>query len=262
MDAHVTDCPTVHVRKRQTFWTQDIDINSHWMELQLLVLALGTGIQDAVVYPQFGCFVSNQTGNTVVFAVGALSSRGPHAVASLISLPAIATSLGLFIASIFITGQLANSLGVVQRRWWLISTSLLQCAVISIAAALLYQLPDASHASSGLGLLTIALLAFSAGAQVGMVRALKITDITTAMATAAWIDVLIDPKWSAPLTQNRGRNRRVGFLLSLVVGSFIGAAAHAELGSGFAIILSLLTRLLATGTCLVLPTRSSSSEAA
>lgn len=261
MNAHVTDRPTTHVRKSSTFWAQDIDINSHWVELQLFILALGTGIQDAVVYPQFGCFVSNQTGNTVVFAVGALSRRGAHPIVSSVSLPATATSLGLFIASLFITGQLANFLDVVQRRWWLFSTSLFQCAVIAIAAALLYRLPGASHASNGLSLLVISLLAFSSGAQVGMVRALKITDITTAMATAAWIDVLIDPKCFAPLTQNRGRNRRVGFLLSLVVGSFIGAAAHAELGPGFAVILSLLTRLLATGTCLVLPTRSISSEA-
>lgn len=253
MRAHTNNRECVEVRKRPAFWAQNIDTNSHWVELQLFILALGTGIQDAVVYPQFGCFVSNQTGNTVVFAVGALSHQGPHPAASTVSLPAIATSLGLFIAGVFSTGQFANSLSAVRRRWWLISTSMFQCALIAIAAALLYQLPDASHASNGLGLLTIVLLAFSSGAQVGMVRALKITDITTAMATAAWIDILIDPKWFAPPSENRGRNRRVGFLLCLVIGSFIGAAAHAELGPGFAVILSLITRLFATAVCLFSP---------
>ncbi|KAH0333256.1 hypothetical protein KCU81_g9919, partial [Aureobasidium melanogenum] len=194
-----------------------------------------------------------ETGNTVVFAVAALSHQGPHPAASTVSLPAIATSFGLFIADVFITGQLANFLSAVRRKWWLISTSMFQCALIAIAAALLYQLPDASHALNGLGLLTITLLAFSSGARVGMVRALKITDITTAMATAAWIDILIDPKWFAPPTENRGRNRRVAFLLCLVIGSFIGAAAHAELGPGFAVILSLVTRLLATAVCVFGP---------
>lgn len=237
----------------QKFWTGNIDTNAHLVEMQLFVLALGTGIQDAVVFPQFGCFVSNQTGNTVVVALGSLLRKGSNPIVTDISLPAIGTSLGIFIIGVFSMGQLANHLHAVRCRWWLVATSLFQCALIAIAAALLYQSSEASQVSKGLGLFTLSLLAFSSGAQVGMVRALKITDITTAKATAAWIDILTDPEWLAAPTKNRGRNRQMGFLLSLVVGSFIGAATHALVGSGFAVVMSLIARLLATGSCVACP---------
>lgn len=67
-----------------------------------------------------------------------------------------------------------------------------------------------------------------------MSRSLKITEITTAMATAAFIDVVVDP--SLAKLRNRLRNRRVGFLFMLCAGCFAGAFAQRDLGSTFPIL--------------------------
>ena len=59
----------------------------------------------------------------------------------------------------------------------------------------------------------ITLLAFSSGAQVAAARAFRMTEISIAMATAAWVDIVIDPKLF--VKENCARNRRVSFLAAL-----------------------------------------------
>lgn len=74
-----------------------------------------------------------------------------------------------------------------------------------------------------------------------MARGVKITEITTAMATAAYIDVLVDPKLLA--RHNRSRNRRIIFLINLAGGSFAGAYIHKATTSAFALLISALIKL-------------------
>lgn len=106
----------------------------------------------------------------------------------------------------------------------------------------------------------LAMLALSSGAQVGMVRALKITDITTAMATAAYIDVFIDPNLFAGVTRNRQRNRRVGFLGMLIAGSFVGAVLYRYVGSSATLGICAGIKGLVTG--LFLLNKGTNEEAA
>lgn len=40
-----------------------------YLEIELLFLAFGIGIQDATTFPDYLCFASNQTGNTVFLAI-------------------------------------------------------------------------------------------------------------------------------------------------------------------------------------------------
>jgi uncharacterized membrane protein YoaK (UPF0700 family) len=47
-----------------------------FIELQLLLLTFIIGVQDAIAIPDFKCFASNQTGNTVILAVGAAGIGG------------------------------------------------------------------------------------------------------------------------------------------------------------------------------------------
>lgn len=102
-----------------------------------------------------------------------------------------------------------------------------------------------------LGRLIVGLLAFSSGSQVAVVRSLKITDITTAMATAAYIDIFIDPKLFAKLCENRARNRRILFLVMLVLGSFAGAGVGRKAGLGVAVAVSGGLKMVVTGMFLV-----------
>ncbi|RAH48958.1 YoaK family protein [Aspergillus brunneoviolaceus CBS 621.78] len=192
------------------------------LEAQLLLLSFAIGIQDAAAWRDYGCFASNQTGNLLFLAIGGagLASSEDY------SFRHLGMSLGAFVAGGLVLGQLGNGLGAVRRRWWLLASSLLQTGMVFAAAGMWQKAEKEGEATT---LATLFLLAFSSGAQVAMGRALKITDITTAMATAAYVDVVIDPallRW-----RNRKRNRRVLFLGLLTAGCFVGAAVEKVAGS-------------------------------
>ncbi len=82
-----------------------------------------------------------------------------------------------------------------------------------------------------------------------MARGLQITEITTAMATAAYVDIFIDEKMFE--RRNRRRNRRIAFLLSLFAGSFAGAFAYKALGSAFALVVSGIGKATVTVSLVV-----------
>jgi uncharacterized membrane protein YoaK (UPF0700 family) len=211
------------------YLTASIQINIV-VEAELLLLAFATGMQDATTFPDYHCFASNQTGNTVLLAVGAAGIAG-----SLFSLPNIGVSLGLFVAGALIMGQLGHVVGG-RRRVWLLVSNAVQTALVFAAAGLQYRGGSVVEAEGATAKGVIAMLAFSAGAQVAMARSTKIAEITTAMATAAWVDLLVDERLLAG--RNRGRNRRALFLLSLFAGSFAGAFVYQRVGSAFALVIS------------------------
>ncbi len=114
------------------------------------------------------------------------------------------------------------------------------------AWALQYRQPI--HAD-GTAMTVIALLAFASGAQMAMARGLRITEITTAMATAAWVDIIVDPElWTR---KNKGRNRRMAFLISLISGAFVGAWAYRIMGSAFVLLISAIGKIIVTAALLV-----------
>ncbi|KAL4725850.1 hypothetical protein ACLX1H_006524 [Fusarium chlamydosporum] len=154
------------------------------LEVQLLLLTFSTGIQDAVSYPDFKCFASNQTGNSVVLAVGLAGHDN-----SAFNMSNVALSLGMFLAGTILTGQLANFVGP-RGRMWLITSHLVQTLLTFLAAIIHPKYSPSGNSPSSLG--SLALLAFASGAQVASMRPFRIQEITTAMATAAWVDLLID----------------------------------------------------------------------
>lgn len=119
-----------------------------------------------------------------MLAVGLLDDR---ASSLMLSVPTILLSLGCFLGGVLAFGQLANLLHATHARWWLLASSLAQTALSAAATALQHRHPHAATTNATvLGKAVLALLALSAGAQVAMVRELKVTDMTTAMATAAF----------------------------------------------------------------------------
>ncbi|KAF2665165.1 hypothetical protein BT63DRAFT_429102 [Microthyrium microscopicum] len=205
------------------------------LELELLLLAFGTGIQDACTYPDFFCFASNQTGNTVLLAIG-VSGLAPGAF----QFENIGISLSLFLAGGWVAGQIGNVVGT-RRRLWLLLSSLIQTAMVWAAVAIQYCYPVVKNGPTSY--LVLSLLAFSSAAQVAMSRGLKITEITTAMATAAYVDLVIDPNLYKGT--NRGRNRRFAFLLALAGGSFAGAFANKGVNSAFALLIAAIIKTIA-----------------
>lgn len=206
------------------------------LETQLLTLSFAIGMQDAAIWPEYTCFASNQTGNTLFLAIGVAGiAHDTYSFANM------GMSLGMFVAGGLVMGQLGNLMGV-RRRLWLLLTSLVQTALVFAALTIQYTLPLQRDGPAALG--AIACLAFSSGGQVAMSRSLKITEITTAMATAAYIDVVVDPSLLA--LRNRFRNRRVLFLVMLTTGCFAGAFAERAVNSSFALLWSGIAKAIVT----------------
>lgn len=207
-------------------------------ETELLVLTFCTGIQDATTFPDYHCFASNQTGNTVMLAMAVLL---PEVTNELFVTKNIGVSLGFFLAAGWITGQLSHVIGP-RSRLWIVFCNLLQTVLVFIAAAIQYEY--GVQLESTKTMIVVGFLAFAAGSQVVLSRSLAITEISTAMATAAWVDLLIDQKLFA--VHNRARTRRVGFLAALVAGAFFGAYVYRSLGSATAILFSGVGKLIVT----------------
>jgi len=171
---------------------------------------------------------SNQTGNTALLAVGALR-LAPEKV----NLTNVGISLGLFIIGGTMLGQLGHVVGR-TRRWWLITTNILQTCLILGAAALRHWV--AITKESPYRYVVISLIAFASGGQVAMARTVNVPEITTAMVTSAYIDFFVDPKLL--IRCNRSRDRRFFFVLTLLVGSFIGAVGYQEVSASFSLLLA------------------------
>ncbi len=151
----------------------------------------------------------------------------------------IGVALSLFLAAGWLTGQLSHIIGP-RCRLWLIFCNFTQSVLVFIAAALQYKYGvelEAPHT-----FVIIGLLAFAAGSQVVQSRSLAMTEISTAMATAAWVDLMIDP--NLLVLKNRPRTRRVAFLFTLVLGSLVGAFIYKTAGSAVALLVSAAGKFL------------------
>ncbi|OAQ98202.1 hypothetical protein LLEC1_02299 [Akanthomyces lecanii] len=220
-----------------THFTQEIR-PTLFAELQLLILTFCTGIQDATTFPDYHCFASNQTGNTVFLCLAIVF---PQFNGDMFITSNIGMALGVFLGAGWLTGQLSHIVGP-RKRWWLILCNLLQTALALAAAAVQYKFGVAERGPSALAV--IGLLAGASGSQVVQSRSLAMTEISTAMATAAWVDLMIDQKLF--VVKNRPRTRRVAFLVALVAGCLIGALIYKEVGSATAIAVSGAGKLVVT----------------
>lgn len=207
-------------------------------ETELLILTFCTGIQDATTFPDYHCFASNQTGNTVMLALAVLLPEKTH---ELFVTGNIGVSLGCFLAAGWVTGQLGHFIGP-RSRYWIVLCNFFQTILVLIAAAIQYKFGIELESTNTL--VIVGLLAFAAGSQVVLSRSLAITEISTAMATAAWVDLMIDKDLLA--MHNRARTRRACFLAALVAGAFLGACVYRNLGSASAILLSGIGKLIVT----------------
>ncbi|KAJ9157404.1 DUF1275 domain-containing protein [Pleurostoma richardsiae] len=229
---------------------------SLFAELELIILTFCTGLQDAISFPDYHCFASNQTGNTVFLM---LAVALPNLDGDMFVTANIGAALGFFLAGGWVTGQVGHIVGP-RRRLWLVACNLIQTCLVFAAAAIQYTASGTRRGGGGGGgggvrdegidatgwraVVVVGLLAFASGSQVVQSRALRMTEISTAMATAAWVDLLIDPSLFG--LHNRPRNRRVAFLVTLVLGSLAGAYIYKAAGSAVAVFVSACGKLLVT----------------
>ncbi|KAK8089558.1 hypothetical protein PG997_004519 [Apiospora hydei] len=212
---------------------------SSYAELELLLLTFCTGIQDAVSFPDYHCFASNQTGNTVFLMLAIVM---PSFDGEMFITANIGAALGFFLAAGWLTGQLSHLVGA-RQRWWLVLCNFFQACLVFAAAAIQHVYGTELRGSAAVT--AIALLAFASGSQVVQSRSLAMTEISTAMATAAWVDLMMDPRMFR-VRGNRPRDRRVSFLLVLILGCLAGAGIYKTAGSAAAIFVSAAGKMLVT----------------
>ncbi|KAK4177431.1 hypothetical protein QBC36DRAFT_300256 [Triangularia setosa] len=230
--------PSLTPSKIWRYLNEDIKPTT-FAEIQLTLLTFCIGLQDAVSFPDFHCFASNQTGNTVFLVLALIL---PEMDGEMFVTSNIGCALGFFLAAAYLTGQLGHIIGS-RRRLYIIICNLIQTCLVFAAAALQYT--KGVEPQGTRTLLAIGFLATAAGSQVVVSRSLKMTEISTAMATAAWLDLVIDPDLMR--CKNRGRNRRLAFLGSLVLGTLVGAVIFKRVGSAVALLVSAGGKGVVTG---------------
>ncbi|KAI0426442.1 hypothetical protein F5Y09DRAFT_318894 [Xylaria sp. FL1042] len=211
---------------------------SGFVEFELVFLTFCTGIQDAISFPEYHCFASNQTGNTVFLVLALIL---PWLDGDNFYLSNIGAALGFFLLGGWLTGQVSHIVGP-RMRLWLVCCNLIQTILVFAAATL--QLRYGVMPQGPVAVMVVGLLAFASGSQVVQSRSMKMTEISTAMATAAWVDLVIDPKLFR--AKNRPRTRRVMFLLALVAGSLLGAGIYRVAGSAVAVFISAAGKFVVT----------------
>ena len=221
-----------NVKRLKTFLRRDI-AEDLLLEIELMGLALAAGINDATTFPDYHVFASNQTGNTALLAVWALGIGGELCF----DLRNVGFSLGFFILGGWVFGQLGNRCGR-KRRAWLLATNMIQTICVFTAAAMRKWVARSNTKPPAWSV--IALLAFASGGQVAMARTVNVPEITTAMTTSAYIDLLVDPELFK--FHNRSRDRRLFFVCFLLLGSFIGASSYRYIGPAFGLLLSAVCK--------------------
>lgn len=229
--------------KLYEYFTADVR-EDHLLEAEMLALTFATGIGDATTYSEYRVFTANHTGNTLLIAVGITEDTSGHPPVNSIPIPLklIAISLSMFILGAWVTGQLGNRVGS-RRRWWLMANNFFQTMFFFAASMIQAQYIGwdsgprvGSLEIDAVSIVVVALLAFSAGGQVAVARSLQMTEITTANATSAYVDMLIDENLFQ--RYNTRRNRRLCFVLTLIAGSFCGGFAYQKFGSSETLFIS------------------------
>jgi uncharacterized membrane protein YoaK (UPF0700 family) len=148
------------------FWG---NISKKHVAPQLIAISFATGMLDAATYPLLGCFVSNQTGNSVFIALFCANVPIANRVDTTV------TSMFSFIAGAFILGQCGHLVGPIKRQW-LLATNFIQSLLLLMAVVLLYEKtldlpqPDAC--------VIVAIVTVATGGQFAMARTLS-SEITT-----------------------------------------------------------------------------------
>lgn len=197
----------------------------------LTVLAVVSGLVDAVCYLGLGhVFTANMTGNVVVLGFAAAGAPG-------FSVPATATSLGMFLIGALLGGRVARR--IPGRSRLLLATALAETTLLT-AATLVAAL--ASTVATGWARYTvIAILALAMGARNAAVRELGVPDISTTVLTQTLTGLATDFKLAGGTGEHMGR--RVAVVIAMLAGAVGGALIF--LHSGPVVPLIIATALAA-----------------
>lgn len=217
----------------------------------LLMLTLVTGIVDAVSVLALGhVFTANMTGN-VVFLAFAVAGASEFSIARSLA------SLVAFLMGAVLGGRLIVAMAGSIRRRWLLSTAVLEAALLFLAAYVSTQFsPEFATATSPL-YTVIVLTALAMGMRNATVRQLAVPDLTTTVLTLTLTALAAESSLAG------GSNPRIARRIAAVLTMFAGAAIGTLLlrfGVAVPLLLSGVCVLLATTMYAAVPTSTASAE--
>ena len=227
-----TCSPPLRPRSSRFITSMYSPISLAYTSLPLLLCCLITGLLDSTVFYAYGNFVSGQTGNTVLFGLGASTSYSttrPYRWAkSLVAIVAFALGCVAFAHTTRVLGK--------RRRGTLILTFVVQGGIVLLAAGFI----QAELVEGRLHLLNdeidwrqcmpIALLSFQSAGQIVASRALGHDTIPTVVLTSMLHDIAADPRLLTKWSENGKRNQRLGAYAAVVLGAVAGGFLSVSTG--------------------------------
>lgn len=199
-------------------------------------MTFATGMQDAIATIDYRTLHSAQTGNTVLLSLSATYDTSNFRP----GLANAASSIIAFNVGSFMTGQGSQWTGQRQRAWHFGLGVVQTCMIFG---AIWVQFVHGVQERGIWACVTLALMAFQCGSQIAAARTWDVPEITTAMATAAWVDMTRDGAiWAL---RNRSRDLRVLFFIALSGGVMLGGALRSRIGSPFTLLVAAGIKALA-----------------
>lgn len=224
--------PPVHPRSTRLSKSLRSPISLAHTSYIVILCCFFTGLLDSTVFYAYGTFVSGQTGNTILFGLGASTSyktTRPYRWAK--SLIAIICFTWGCVAFSYTTRALGN-----RRRGTFILSFVAQAALVLLAAGFI----QAEVVEGRLHLLNdeidwrqslpIALLSFQSAGQIVASRALGHDTIPTVVLTSMLHDIATDPRLLVRWTENPKRFHRLGAFAAALVGAVIGGFLSVSTG--------------------------------
>jgi uncharacterized membrane protein YoaK (UPF0700 family) len=202
------------------------------LPLLLLVLAMVTGLVDAVSYLKLGhVFVANMTGN-IVFLGFAIADAQDFSIAA--SLLATVAFLGGALAG----GRLGLTAGHHRGRLLAISIGI---EVVLVALTLVLTLLTGDPSGGFPTYSLIVLLALTMGLQTATARRLGVPDLPTTVLTVTLTALAADSTLAGAANTNAGR--RLLAIIAMFLGATIGALLvfHVGVDAVFLFALAVLT---------------------
>ncbi|WWC66347.1 uncharacterized protein I206_100248 [Kwoniella pini CBS 10737] len=236
--------------KRQDKWSSWMSdtVTAKSLVFCLIMQAFATGILDATTYLDFQTFASNQTGNTILLTVAIVKSSG-----HLLLLTGV--SFASFLGAALVFGHIGNFIGV-RRRIWLLMNVTAQIIFLILSTIFLSSIgPIQTRLGEKHEWVIISLFATMSGAQVVSARQASIQEIPTAPMTSSYVDLVSDKYlFSGFKNKNsKSRNRRLSYILSMIIGSFIGGIMHKYAGSWIVVLVAIGFKLIVLALMCIAP---------
>ncbi|WP_380784736.1 YoaK family protein [Sphingomonas sp. R86521] len=181
----------------------------------LLLLSVTTGLVDAASVLGLGkVFTANMTGNVVFLGFAASGAPGFKI------LPFVAAIVSFMLGAL-VAGRTGKAhIGRPERRW-LMTSAIVETALLWLAAVLALGFDVALQAPEGRLFAIIALTGVSMGYRNATIRQLKVADLTTTVLTLTLTGLSADSSAAGGVNPNWAR--RIGAVVAIFLGAAMGA---------------------------------------